>query len=164
LSGTLFRNVDSGAMPSLRPTSTPVAHALAVTLVAVLVALVPAACSDSGGGSASGQVDGLPDVPAKDYQDLTGKKTVTVDAVDNAFQPQYIKVSKGTKVEFTNTGQNPHNVFAADQGAFTDVPVDQFGPGATADVTLDDAGTFPYYCSLHGTAKRGMNGRIIVVG
>jgi len=150
-------------MPRPRPTTTSVAQALAVALVVVLAALVPSACS-GGGGSTSGQVDGLPDVPAKDYQDLTGKKTVTVDAVDNAFQPQYIKVSKGTKVEFTNTGQNPHNVFAAEEGAFTDVPVDQFGPGATADVTLDDAGTFPYYCSLHGTAKRGMNGRIIVVG
>jgi plastocyanin len=149
-------------MSSPRPTSTSVAQALAVTVLTVLVALVLSACS-GGGGSTSGPLDGSPNVAAKDVQDLTGKGTVTVHAVDNSFEAQDIKVSKGTKVEFTNTGQNPHNVVPAEAGAFADVPVDELGPGATAEVTFDATGAFPYYCSLHGTAERGMKGRIIVV-
>ena len=32
-----------------------------------------------------------------------------------------------------------------------------------ATLKFTEDGTFPYYCSLHGTARLGMNGRIIVV-
>ena len=143
-------------MPGRRPSSA------SLTLLAVLACscLVLAGCGDKGSGSSSSG----PKIPAGELVDMTGKKTVTIDAVDNAFQDRYVKVSPGTKVVFKNDGQNPHNVLASDQGAFTDVDTDQFMPGATAEITFDDSGNFPYYCSLHGTPTRGMNAEIIVEG
>ena len=140
-----------------------VKHPLVVLTLALAVAvLVPASCG--GSSSSGGSAEGLPDIPAKDIEDMTGKKSVTVEAVDNSFEPRYLKVSAGTKIEFTNTGNNAHNVLADDEGAFSDITTGDFGPGATGSVTFGDEGTFGYYCSLHGTPTRGMNGRIIVEG
>lgn len=90
--------------------------------------------------------------------------TATVDARDNDFVPQFIEVKKGTKVTFDNSGQNRHNVLAADSGSFEDIQVDQFDPGMSASRTFDKAGTYGYFCSLHGTKNKGMYGAIKVDG
>lgn len=145
-------------MPVVRHPTSPGRVVLASLLVAVAAAAV--AC----GGTTTNGSDAAPVVPASQFKDMTGRKTVTVDAVDDAFQERYIKVSKGTKVVFTNTGQQPHNVLAADQGAFTDIATEKFLPGDSASVTFDGTGNYPYYCSLHGSPTRGMNAEIIVVG
>lgn len=129
---------------------------LAVVLVAA-VALV--GCGDDSGGDATA---GLPEVADADYVDMTGEDSVTIDAKDNVFDPQYVTVSPGTKVVFDNRGRNPHNVIAVQQGAFTDVPTDKLQPGDTAEVIFDDEGDFPYYCSLHATPSKGMTGRVRV--
>ena len=71
-------------------------------------------------------------------------------------------MSKGTQVVFTNKGAVPHNVVPATKGQFQEIPANSFVPGAQVTVTLTDSGTYPYYCSLHGTARLGMNGRILV--
>lgn len=127
--------------------------ALALVLPLVLVA---GAC---GGDDAASD---LPEVPASEFEDLTGETKVGVDAVDNAFEPRYIRISPGTEVEFTNAGRNPHNVVPSEEGQFETIPTDDLQPGDSASLTFDDPGTYPYYCSLHGTATRGMIGRIVV--
>lgn len=129
-------------------------------LGAVVVALVAVAgCGDDGPSS-----EGLPQVPEAEFEDLTGRTSVDVRALDNVFEPRYVTVSPGTTVTFTNGGRNVHNVLAADEGAFTDIPADAFAPGDKGSITFDTPGTYAYYCSLHGTRDRGMTGRIVVKG
>ena len=69
----------------------------------------------------------------------------------------------GTKVNFVNEGRNRHDLVPATDGAFPGVTQADFGPGRTHVVTFADPGDFPYYCSVHGTMKHGMNGAVRVV-
>jgi plastocyanin len=141
-------------------------RALSAAFLTMAVVLV-AGCSDSGSGSAKD--DGTPagsgavDISGETFDDQTASTAVQVEAVDNSFKPQYIEVKKGTTVTFTNDGRTIHNVLPADDDAFTPVEADDFGPGSSAEVVFDQAGEFPYYCSLHGTPTKGMYGGVKVV-
>lgn len=125
-----------------------------LTLVLVTAAFV-AGCS--------GDTVGVDDLDG-DVVDLTGQEVVTVDVRDNVFEPERIAISAGTEVRWENRGRTPHNVVAADEGAFEDIPVSDLQPGDEASRTFDEPGAYPYFCSLHGTATRGQIGEIIVVG
>lgn len=139
-------------------------HLLSVVLLGVVLITSAACSSDSEGSGGDGPTDGLPEVPASKFEDLTGKAEVTVEASDNVFTPRYITVSPGTEITFENVGIVPHNVMPAEEGAFEEIPTDDLAPDESATLVIDEPGTYPYYCSLHGTAKRGMNGRIVVKG
>lgn len=137
-------------------------------LVAMIgaLALVGTACSDNdidGGGTTTATAAKAPDIPDSEFTDWTGQTEVTIEARDNVFVPRYVKLSPGTKVTFENRGGNIHNVIPAEKGAFSEVPSDEFGPDATAELTFDEVGDFPYYCSLHGTVAKGMTGAIRIV-
>jgi plastocyanin len=129
-----------------------------VFLVLVASAFV-AGCGSSPGKGASGP--GTAVDPAA-YTDRTTARTVTIDARDDLFAPQYTKVRVGTTVVFENGGRNPHNVVFAD-GAFPNVDSSAFAPGMKVRVVFDKAGTHGFYCSLHGSATAGMRGSLLVV-
>jgi plastocyanin len=137
------------------------------TLSAVLVAtsaVLFAGCSQDSDDTSSGATTTTTiDLKAYDFTDLTGQPTVEIKAVDNNFEPQYAKVSKGTTVNFKNDGRNQHNVISVETGKFKDIETDAFEPGTTVAVSFPEAGVYQYYCSLHGTASKGMNGIIEVV-
>lgn len=135
---------------------------LAVVAVSVF-ALVGCSSSDGGDG-AKGATDGLPAVADDDWVDMTGQDTITIEARDNVFVPENIVVSPGTEIVFKNTGRNPHNVLPVDADDFDEIPVSKLQPKDEVTLTLDADGEVPYYCSLHGTAKAGMKGRIKVAG
>ena len=125
-----------------------------------------AGCSDSGSDSAKdgGSSDsGAVDISDETFDDRTASSSVEVDAVDNNFKPKYVEVRKGTTITFKNDGRNAHNVLPADEGAFAPIETDQFEPGTSAEVTFDEVGEYPYYCSLHGTPTVGMIGGVKVV-
>lgn len=130
------------------------ARRLAVLLLAA--PLVLGAC-----GSDSPKADGGP--AAKDFVDRTGQDGVVLTVRDNAFAPQHMTVSAGTTVTFDNRGRNKHDAVPVEEGAFREVPVDELEPGEQADVRFDEPGTYPYYCTLHGTKTAGMVGTIRVV-
>ena len=132
-----------------------------------LVAVIAVSCGNSGSSEAAGDdsaTKGLPDVPASDYKDETGKGSVVIDTRDNTFTPQYVTVSPGTKLEFENRGRTPHNVIPVEKDEFDAVPTEDLQPDDTAIITFDEPGEYPYYCSLHGTKTKGMTGRIKVEG
>lgn len=138
-------------------------------LLVLVVPLTIAACSDDGGGGgdATGGADDdvvadLPPVPDGDYVDMTGESEVVIEAKDNVFDSQFVLVSPGTKVTFDNEGRNPHNVIPVVEDQFDSIPADDLQPGDARSITVDGAGEYPYYCSLHGTPKAGMDGRIRV--
>ena len=87
---------------------------------------------------------------------------VKVVAIDNYFKDDVVTVTAGSKVVWTNTGRNDHNVRATDGGDFA-VETKDFHPGASATVTFSTPGTYHYYCTIHGTADKGMTGTIQVV-
>ncbi len=126
---------------------------LLVSLCAV--AALATACSDDAPSAEEALADG--------FVDMTGEEVVTIDVLDNVFEPERVVVSEGTEVRWENRGRTPHNVIASEEGAFDDVPVAEMQPGDVAVRTFDDAGAYPYYCSLHGTPERGQIGEIRVV-
>lgn len=136
-----------------------------ISAVAALGAAVLVGCSksdDSARRTTAAGANGLPPVAAGSWVDETGKASVVIDTRDNSFNPENIVVSPGTKITFENKGRNPHNVIPVNKGEFEEVPVSKLQPKDSASISISDEGEFPYYCSLHGTPKAGMKGRIKV--
>ncbi len=80
--------------------------------------------------------------------------------VDFAFTAQELRVKLGTSVVWNNTGGKPHSARSVDSSFDTGI----FQPGESKRVTFSQAGTFAYYCELHGSpdGKNGMIGTVIV--
>lgn len=73
---------------------------------------------------------------------------------NNFFTPTTRTVSTGTTVTWTwNAGSNDHNV------VFTDGPASAIQSSGTFERTFNDAGTFPYQCTVHGPS---MSGTVVV--
>lgn len=141
----------------LRPLKT-----MALTGSAVLLL---AACGDTdGGGSESGAT-----------------RTIEVDMVDMAFEPDHLEVERGETIRFVfaNTGAVAHDAFIGDEAAqadheqeMRDAAEDEHGgghgdeeenavtvdPGDTAELTytFDEAGTFEIGCHQEGHYEDGM--------
>ena len=58
---------------------------------------------------------------------------------------------------------NEHDVLPADAGEEWGVEKPAFDPGDTYGHVFTTPGTFAYYCSIHGTAKAGMIGTVVVL-
>ena len=81
--------------------------------------------------------------------------------LDNTFRPGRIDVAAGTTVEWRNGGRNDHNVVPVDTYGWG-VDVEDFAPRALYRHRFTAPGVYAYYCSLHGTATKGMGGTIVV--
>jgi plastocyanin len=82
----------------------------------------------------------------------------SVEAIDNVFSPGIVRVPVGGAVEWSNDGRSPHTVIA-DDGTFGSDVID---PGDAFEAAFDEAGAFPYHCSLHGAPGVGMTGLVLV--
>jgi plastocyanin len=100
------------------------------------------------------------DLTGKPFTNERGKRAVTVEMVDNNFDPAYVEVSRGTTVTFLNSGHNPHDVISVGD-AFTSSGV--LSSGGQVQVTFTDSGDYSLYCSLHGSSSSGMTGGVRVV-
>jgi plastocyanin len=87
---------------------------------------------------------------------------VALQAEDNAFVAEGIRIDPGVTVAWTNVGRNPHNI-VPDEGKEFGVAQESFEPGGEYEFKFDKPGVYAYYCSLHGTPTKGMRG-VIVVG
>lgn len=86
-----------------------------------------------------------------------GEKLVKV--TDNAFDPTTKTINAGEKVMWTWTGSNQHNVtWVVASG--TGNSATQAAGTYTRDFSA--AGSFDYYCTIHGTATTGMRGTVVV--
>jgi plastocyanin len=114
-------------------------HAIALT------ALTLAAC---GGGSSYG--DGPTNPPGSSGNGNNGGSTSNAIAVaDNSFTPSATTVARGTTVTWTWGGRAQHNV------TFDDGPASATQSAGNFSRTFNAAGTFPYHCTIHGTAMAG---------
>lgn len=135
----------------------------------VLAAVSLCACSpgtERSAASAEGgtAVPGLPVQPLGDVTFAANGTTVTVRALDNNFIEQSLTVEAGTEVVWENTGRNDHDVTPVDDPSATTwgVKSEAFAPKATYSHVFDQPGTYAYFCTIHGTAKAGMIGTIVV--
>jgi plastocyanin len=128
-------------------------------LVLVVACAASAGCAKSDG--ASGKPGAKVNIPASQFKDHTGKTAVQVEAVDNDFDDAFIRVSKGTKVTWTNDGRNDHSVTPVHDGSFIGVATTGFNPGESHSATFINPGDYPYYGSIHGTTT--LNGQAGVV-
>ncbi len=82
-----------------------------------------------------------------------------VEAIDNVFNPDVVRIPVGGTVVWTNDGRSPHTV-TADGGSFGS---GDLAPGQTFTRTFTAPGAFPYYCAYHGAKDgAGMAGVVLV--
>jgi len=87
--------------------------------------------------------------------------TVEVQAVDNRFEAEEIRVKVGTEVVWNNAGRNNHDVVPVEGDAWG-IALADFLPKTSYSHVFDEPGTYEYYCSVHGTKNAGMKGTIVV--
>jgi hypothetical protein len=82
--------------------------------------------------------------------------------MDNSFDPAEVTVAAGQPLVFDNVGQVIHNAIDVDGAWTTDEAVE---PGESDTVTIDEPGTYTFYCSLHAPpdGSAGMSGTLTVV-
>lgn len=81
---------------------------------------------------------------------------VSVDISNFSFKDEIIKVSRGSKVTWTNQDSAEHTVTSDDNGPLDSDLLDQ---GDTYEYTFDQTGTYRYHCTPHP----GMKAAVIVV-
>lgn len=81
--------------------------------------------------------------------------TAAVDVRDNFFSPQSTPLTVGGTVTWTWQGSNPHNVTFDPN----DSPQSATQSAGTYVRQFQTAGTFTYYCTVHG---RSMSGSVVV--
>jgi len=129
-----------------------------LTLVAALAAC--GADPDDSLGATTSAAHG----PSRDTNFPPNGQSVNVVVLDNNFVAEQTEVVAGTEVVFTNNGRNPHNVVPVDDPKATTWGVLEadFQPKASYSRVFDKPGTYNYYCTIHGSKKAGMVGRIVV--
>lgn len=92
------------------------------------------------------------------FVDQTGKKEVEIKMLQIMFEPQNIKVSKGTKItwvnddsveHFVNTDSHPAHTYYKDQNSKA------LGKGEKYSLVFDTPGIYPYHCSAHADSMVG---------
>ncbi|HXV86114.1 MAG TPA: plastocyanin/azurin family copper-binding protein [Gemmatimonadales bacterium] len=82
-----------------------------------------------------------------------------VAVTDFTFNPQNATVAPGTTVRWNWTGAEQHNVTWVNTSGTSNSATQASG---TYTRNFSNAGTYDYFCTLHGTATSGMRGSIIV--
>jgi plastocyanin len=145
------------------------AWALAAVVAVVLVPLAGCGGDDGGGdrlSSSSGEsgasgASGESGGSVPEHVVAVDTDPADVTALDNTFNDEAIRVHSGTTVRWTNHGRQDHDIAPA-EGRDWGAEVGDFAPGDVYEHTFDSPGTYNYYCTIHGTAARGMVGVVVV--
>jgi plastocyanin len=92
---------------------------------------------------------------------VTSGHTTSLVMSGTAFSPSIDTVAVGANVTWTNQDGMAHNVTSS-PGAPAAFSSGSLGNGATYSRVFAAAGTYQYYCSIHGTPTSGMRGTIVV--
>jgi len=83
---------------------------------------------------------------------MLNQTNVSVTIQNFAFSPQFVTVTKGTTVTWTNQDPTPHQIINDPTGMaglgliFKSSPL---GMGQSYSFTFSSTGTFPYHCNIH---------------
>lgn len=78
--------------------------------------------------------------------------TVKVSVGDNFFSPAQLNVRSGSTVQWTFNGANPHTVSSSGSSLFESGTLNR---GAVFQFRFTEAGTFQYFCRVHGQSMSG---------
>ena len=78
----------------------------------------------------------------------SGTEAVTI--ADFTYEPAELTVPAGTTVEFTNEDSAPHTATSKESGVFETGTIET---GETGKITLQDPGSYAYYCAFHPFMK-----------
>ena len=96
---------------------------------------------------------------------ILNQTSVSVTIQNFAFSPQYVTVSNGTTVTWTNQDPVQHQIINDPGGTGGTAALGQIfkssplGTGQSYSFTFTSNGTFPYHCAIHP----GMTGKITVI-
>lgn len=99
---------------------------------------------------------------ASEFTDMTGQKEVTVNMENYSFSPMKIKVSKGTKITWTNKDSVVHTVNTDSHPAHTYYPSQNSRDLKSGDSYVSiftNPGIYLYHCTPHAN---NMKGQILV--
>jgi plastocyanin len=88
---------------------------------------------------------------AKKQPKAVAAASALVSTGDNFYSPRTVSIAVGDTVTWRNTGQAQHSA-TANNGSF-DTGV--FDSGQSRSHTFSTAGTFSYFCTVHGSAQSG---------
>lgn len=91
-------------------------------------------------------------------EDMRNTNTVNIDLASIAFSPKDIRISKGTKVVWTNTDDTVHYVNTDSHPAHTyykEQNSKALYEGDTFSLIFDTPGAYPYHCSAHADTMMG---------
>jgi len=106
----------------------------------------------------TGMIAAAPTAPTASAHVAAVQDVVTIHIRDNAFAPATLNVPAGTTVRWVNDGRNTHNVTPSTGSARRGSG--NLKPGKSYVRTFEDAGTFAYYCTLHGTPTSGQHAEL----
>jgi plastocyanin len=112
----------------------------------VISALALAACAALLAGCGGG--DDTTAATESDTAASSGAEAVKI--VDFEYIPPSITVPAGTTVSFENEDSAAHTATSKESGAFDTGTIKG---GATGEITLDQPGTFAYFCAFHPFMK-----------
>jgi plastocyanin len=126
-----------------------------IPILVLLLGLAAAGCT-------SGLNRPVSSVTAK--PDSSGVQHVDVDLHSFYFEPNRIVVRAGRPVELVVRNRAlvvPHNFTISDSSLA--VSVDKWGPGSSrVRFTPSVPGEYEFFCHVHGHAKKGMKGTLVV--
>jgi plastocyanin len=86
--------------------------------------------------------------------------SLSLDMIDNQFSLKTVTVPVGTTITWSNKSTDRRHSATADDSSFD---TDLLDPGKAGSATLAKAGTYLYYCKLHGgPGGQGMSASVIV--
>ena len=109
------------------------------------VALLGVACGGDDGGETSSDGGG-----GNGGTTSTEGGSVTLTAVDFAFDPADLSAAAGDTIEFVNEDDAEHNFTAEDAGIDEDVDA---GGSTTINLTDVEPGSYDYFCEYHPDMK-----------
>jgi plastocyanin len=115
-----------------------------------------AACGGGGGGG-----EATP-APAAVATPVNGVVQVTISERD--IQPKVVSIKAGVEVTFQVTSENSYHTFTiedVDEQEITNLRVPRGAPETVA-VTIDQPGTYVFYCRVTGHRGFGEEGQLIV--
>ncbi len=95
---------------------------------------------------------------SNNYSDQTGKKEVIIKLSQIKFEPQYVKISKGTKVIWVNDDNTKHYINSDSHyghNYFPDQNSNLLEKGDKFNLTFTQTGIYPYHCSVHESSMTG---------
>ena len=140
-----------------------------ITLCLLLAALPLAACGDdddteaadstteeaSDTGGSTGDYGGATGGSTDDTEAAAGD-TITIETF--IFDPDPITVAAGTTITVENKDTTTHTVTSGTPDAPEDTFDEELTEGSTAEISIDEPGTYVYFCQIHNS----MTGEIVV--